>query len=508
MHHQRTVELVEEFRRRTAHPITQYKPGDTPNWNQLSFHKSTCKYRLGFGGNRSGKSFMAAFEIACWLRGKHPYRQIPSTPNKIWVISVEYTVILSGIYEHLMHLVPDWEVEKVGANIPNTQLPSFIRLKNGSQVDFKSAKGLGEDTRRKFQAASIDLMSIDEEIDETILIELKARTLDRGGQFIISATLVESYDWIVRMEELAERGHENYFVTRLFTEDNPYLDKTSVDELKEELSSDELAVRYYGKSRRATGLVYNTFKQEIHCVPSFVIPYNWPRWCALDPGIRVFAGLWITCSPEGHLYCYREMYLTNTPLWEVALTVKEAEGWTLDRELTDKFDHCVWEEGDHAEHMVTRLIDDKQGSRLITGDEGVLGQLYSKYGIITTPAEKAKRPGIESIRHALEPLKEGKPPKLRFFDHLEKTIWEIRRYRMRDAQSKKNQNEPIDEPIKKDDHLMDNLRYLMMENPKWEDWVSSPNAHVPTDNLYGLEAHMKRIRKKKEFVDELLGTEA
>ena len=504
---QRTAELVEEFRRRTEHPINTYTPGCIPNWDQQAFHQSDRKYRLVFGGNRSGKSFCNSAEIAYWLRGKHPYRQIPPAPNKIWVISVEYSIILAGIYDHLINLVPDWEIDKVGANVPNTQLPSFIRLKNGSQVDFKSAKGLGEDTRRKFQAANIDLISIDEEIDDTIIIELEARTLDRGGQFIISATLVESYDWIVRMEELAEKDHEDYFSVRLNTESNPHLNIKAVSQFKELLSDDEQQVRLYGRSRRATGLVYNTFKQELHTIPQFTIPYDWPRWCALDPGIRVFAGLWLTCDPAGHMYLYREMYLTNTPLWEVALTIKTAEGWELDKELTDSFDHCVWRELDNAEHMVARPIDDKRGSRLITGDEGVLDQLYSKYGIVSIPAEKAKRPGIEAIRHALEPISQDKPPKLRIFDHLEKTIWEMRRYRIRDAQGKKNQNEAIDEPVKKDDHLMDCLRYIIMENPKFADRVNAANVHVPTENMYGLQAYMKR-KRKKQFVDELLGTEA
>lgn len=507
MNHDLILEAVEELKRRSEHPIRQYKPGAIPGWNQLAFHESMARYRLVFGGNRSGKSFCNAFELACWLSGDHPYRQVPPPPVKIWVISVEYQVILDGIYNHLQHLIPDWQIAKVGSNIPNTILPSYILLKNGSKVTFKSAKGLGDDTRRKFQAADIDLISIDEEIDETILTELRMRTLDRGGTFIISATLVESYDWIVQMEELADANDPDYSVVRLHTELNPYLHKETVAHIKTLMSPEEVDVRYYGKSRRSTGLIYNTFKPSIHCIPRFSIPFHWPRWNSLDPGIRVFGGLWLTCDPDGYLYLYREMYLTNTPLWEVALTVKTAENWKLDRTLSDSFGHCVWEEEENAEHMVTRLIDDKRGSRLITGDEGVLDQLYSRYGILTTPADKVRRPGIEDVRHALEPLAESKAPRLRIFDDLEKTIWEMKRYRIRDSHTKKNQNEPIDEPVKKDDHLMDCLRYLMRENPRWEDRQQAANYDGVPDNMYSLESYFKQLARKRQPVDEFLGAE-
>lgn len=489
----RAIELIDEFTRRTQHPIHKYVPGNISGWDQLSFHESTKMWRLVSGGNRSGKSYCNAMEIAWWATGDHPYRTTPPPPVKIWVISVEYSVLLAGIHLHLMHLIPDWKIDRIGANVPNTDLPSYIRLKNGSQITYKSAKGLGDEARRKFQAADIDLISIDEEIDDTILIELEARTLDRGGSFIISATLVESYDWIVELEEKAEANDPNCFATRLNTELNKTLVAERVAILRDKLSEEERDVRIYGKSRRSTGLIYNTFKKEIHVIPKFDIPLDWPRWCALDPGIRVFAGLWITCSPDNIYYVYREMYVTNTPLWEVAEIIKVAEGWKLDRQLAQEFGHYVWEETDTSETMVNRLIDDKRGSRLITGDEGVLDQLYSKFGLVTTPAIKSKRPGIEAVRHALE-------GHLFFFDHLEKTLWEMKKYRIRDHKTSKNRNEPIDMPIEKDDHLMDCLRYLIIEELKYSDRQVRPEAMQRSGRDWA------RNRRKKVFVDEFLGS--
>lgn len=490
-------QVVQEWSRRHKHPSNQYEPGTEEGWNQLSFHRSTDRYRLLFGGNQSGKSHTAAYEISCWLRGVHPHRSVPLTPTQVWCISAEYSTLEAGIFRHLCDtaegpgLIPDWEIERRGPKVPGGHdIPSFVELKNGSRVTFKSAKG-GEEARQKFQAAAIHLISIDEEIDGHSFIELKMRTLKTGGNFIISATLVESHDWIVQLEELALNKTPGYFITRLHTEKNPYLDEETVRVMKQELSFDELEVRYYGKSRRAVGLVYNTFREDKNICKPFPIPNNWTRWMSLDPGIRTFAGLWIAISPpvdgKSKAYAYREMYEHNAPLWEVARTIKAAEGWSFNESLTGTFGHYVFEEEEGCEFIARRVIDDKRGSRLITGDEGVMDQLHSRYGILTTPADRAKRPGIEECRHWLE---HG----FQVFSTCENFIREVKRYRIRPGEAKKDRNEPIDEPVKKEDHLMDCWRYIAMERPVYE------TQHLPETLrpriLYGSAAIADRLKKR------------
>jgi len=483
------LECIDELTRRSQAPIRTYEPGDTNAWNQKAFHTSRARYRLLFGGNRSGKSFANAAEVSYWATGEHPYRPVNSVPNEIWIISVEYTTLVKGVYKHLLNLIPDWQMKTLGPNVPGHRLPSFIELKNGSLIVFKSAKG--GDARQKFQAAAVDLIVIDEEIDETAIEELEMRTLDTGGSFTVSATLVESYDWILEWQDRAESDDPDYFITRLETEINPHLHHATVQKVKAKLSLEEQEVRLKGLARRSVGLIYD-FKDK-HIVEDFPIPYDWPRWVGLDPGIRTFGILWITVGPEGEAYIYREAYLQNMPLYEVAMLVKELEGYKLDKALTEQFDHFVWEETERAEHIVTRIIDDKRGSRLITGDEGVLDQLYNRYGIACIPADKTKRPGIEDVRYWLE---HG----LRVFRSCEKFIWEIKRYRVRTNRVKKDSNEPIDEPMKKDDHLMDCIRYLAREQPKWNDRLSLPVTIHPT--LGGKDSIARQIKKRKERARE------
>ena len=468
-------DLIQEFQKRASHAHNQYVPGDIPGWDQLSFHESTDRYRMVFGGNQSGKSYTAAYEIACWLRGRHPHRSIPSGPIQVWCISAEYATLEEDVYRHLLgsgddSLLPEWEIKTIGPKVPQQNLPSYVEMKNGSLVRFKSAKG---DARQKFQAAAVDLISIDEEITRDGWDELQVRTLKTGGNFIISATLVESYDWITDLENKAESGTPGYFLTRLHTEANPHLHKETVEFLKTVLSEEELEIRYAGKSRRTTGLIYKNFSKEKHVIEPFEIPDNYLRWQALDPGIRTFAGVWIALSPPPtKAYVYREMYEHNTPLYEIAVTIKTLEGFRLNKELSEEFEHFVWEERDNTggivlravEHIVERFIDDKRHARLITGEEGVLEQLASRYGIMTTPADKDKRPGIEDVRYWLE-------HDLYVFDTCENFIREMLRYRIRPLKTtgsaSRTQNDPIDEPVKQLDHLMDCIRYLAREQLKW-----------------------------------------
>src|SRR3989304_8166561 len=196
---EKITSLLEEFKRRSEHAINKYVPTHEEEHDQLSYHLSKARYRLLFGGNQSGKSHAAAYDCVCMARGSSPFydlKQIKKNYN-IWIISAEYVTIKTGIYRHLKDIIPDWELVEEGPNVPGHRLPTFITLKRKdgycTTITFASAKG---ESREKFQAAAVDYIYIDEEIQEDIWEELEARTLSTGGRFSLSATLVESYEWI------------------------------------------------------------------------------------------------------------------------------------------------------------------------------------------------------------------------------------------------------------------------------------------------------------------------
>ena len=62
----------------------------------------------------------------------------------------------------------------------------------------------------------------------------------------------------------------------------------------------------------AEGQVYDTFDPDVHVIPRFDIPADWPRYRAIDFGYtNPFVCQWWTTDPDGRLYLYREIYMTR-----------------------------------------------------------------------------------------------------------------------------------------------------------------------------------------------------
>lgn len=500
--------LLAEFQRRQSHKINQYIPSNSKDHDQTSYHKSKARTRLLFGGNQSGKSHAAAYDCASNARGRNIYNPSSNIVGRdifIWVIAPEYSLIKSGILRHLRNIIPDWDLIREGPRIPNTNIPSFLEVKRKdgfkTTIEFMSAKG---ENRAKFQAAAVDFFYIDEEIPGDIWEELLMRTLATGGTFSISATLVESYEWILELEKTAEREVEQnvrdctVFLTRLNTELNPYLDKVTVEFLRNKLSLDALEYRFYGRARRLTGLIYNTFDASRHVVAPFKIPFDWPRWCAIDPGIRTCAVLWIAVGPDGRAYGYRELYAHNEPLWNIAIEIKKLEGWNLNIQLTKALGHNVWEETEQCEHMVLRIIDPKAKARSEAGEESIINQLYTRFGLSCTTADNSLRAGIEDCRYWLE-------KDFQVFHTLDNWLDERRSYRLPSAKKARDRPEAKDKPIAKKNHLMDCWRYIAREKPSWADRIHLP-TYAGVEEEVPIHERLTRSKQQESEV-EYLGTQ-
>lgn len=490
------LELLEELRRRSEHEYHKYAPLD----GQLEFHKSTKYIKLLFGGNQSGKSRANAQEIAWRLTKEHPHKKVPKRALMIWVVSTEYQTIRAGIYRHLVQILPPWEIQNFGPKVQGHDMASYIRMKNGSQVYFLSSKG-GDDSRTKFQAEAVDYVAIDEEIENWIWDELQARLLATGGDFGISATLVESYDWIVELESRAVANDPDVFLARLDTRKNPYLNQEQVNRLVSKWDPVTREYRIEGKSRRSTGLVYPHFD---HWIPPFNIPKRWTKYHGLDPGFRVCAGLWGAVTEFGQLIFYRELYQEYSDLGFVANEIRQVEKLNNNDE----------------EEIHFRVIDDKEGSHTVTGAVGPLTVLANEYGLYYSPAIKSKLAGIESVRmwlkkhdtnefytYKLDDGTEIKLPKgqrLFVFNTLEYFKYEITRYKIAPPKERRDRNEPLDTPIKAKDHLMDVLRYIIMLSPSYST-VIEPQALEKRMGSSSLEEVFERMWERKSRTRSLLG---
>lgn len=442
--------LLEEFKKRQQHAFIKYIPDDNPERNQKLFHEQTNWCRLIFGGNRSGKSRSAAQEIAYIVTCSSPFQKYEG-PARVWVVSVEYRTIYEGIWLHLKNALPYWEIKKMGPKVAsNHEIPSFIEMKNGSRIDFISAIG-GEDTRRKLQSAEIDYLFIDEEIDGDLWDELQMRLLTRGGRVVISATLVQSEDWLLNLEKQSYLKNSGITLIRLNTKFNKYNDQEALKRVLSRLSPEEQEVRILGKSRKLTGLIYTNWDDR-HIIKPFEIPTEWTKLMAFDAGFRTAAALWVAITPENKCIAYREMYLHDATLTHIVDFIKAAENWP--------------EKDVEGENITIRIIDPSSFRTLEDGSVGVGVQLAAHYNLYFTPANNDWRSGVEAIRRMLMADPQG-VPYFRIFSTLENFQLERSKYRVAPPRTDRNRDQAPDRPLSRDDHLMDCWRYIMVSEPQY-----------------------------------------
>lgn len=225
---------------------------------QLEAHKSPCSYRVAAGGNRSGKTAWGFQEAYWWMTDTHPYRETPSLPVSVGVLSPSHKQQRDSSQKTAMKLIPKDVLakSKVAYNQKANDLIDFIRLPNGSRIIFRSC----ESGLEAIMGCEVDLWWIDEEIPERFFIEAQMRVgAGRDLQFIFTLTTLKGRTWIMR--DIIERGlndeYEDYFSTTMSIYENStelcggWLNQNAIKKIERQFSGDdkewERAVRMEGK---------------------------------------------------------------------------------------------------------------------------------------------------------------------------------------------------------------------------------------------------------------------
>jgi hypothetical protein len=203
----------------------------------------------------------------------------------------------------------------------------------------------------------------------------------------------------------------------------------------------------------AEGLVYDGWDRALHLIDRVPapdgakldaagVPVEWPRYLVIDFGYtNPFVAQWWAEDPDGRLYRYREIYRTQRLVEDHAREIRRlGEGEPAPRDVVTDHD---------AEDRAT---------------------LERHLGYGTLAAHKAVSPGIQATAARLKPAGDGRPRLFLVRDALveadpvliEKklpacTEQEVEAYVWDVAHGRKKG----EEPVKKDDHGMDALRYLV-----------------------------------------------
>lgn len=330
---------------------------------------------------------------------------------------------------------------------PNVKHVAHVHRFEYSNGSILAYGGMKDDEQREQirsigQRGGVDIVWMEEAIQftEDDYTELSARL--RGNamgwrQILLSTNPGAPSHWI--NQRLIIKGQAKIY--RSQAEDNP---TNPVDYIK---TLDGLT-GVIGKRLRAglwvsaEGAIYEVYDSGIHLIDPFPIPSDWPRYRVVDFGYtNPFVCQWWAEDPDGRLYRYREIYMTQRTVKVHAVQINEES---------------------KGENIVATICDHDAEDRATLEENGINNEAAMKDvspGIqaVTERLKKAgdDRPRLYLMRGALietdQALVQAHKPTCTE-EEVDSYVWQ------RGADGK-----PVKEaPLKVNDHGMDAMRYGVM----------------------------------------------
>lgn len=468
---------------------------------QTRFHSSRAKGKMMMGGNRVGKTVGGAVESAMRLTGETSFideetgkiyerTDLPKPPVRGRGVAVD---IDRGINLIMLPELKKWIPSKYLINNnwddSYSKTHKILTLNNGSTMEFMSY----EQDREKFQGTSRHFVWFDEEPPEEIFKECMARLIDTNGDWWITMTPLIEMSWTyTTLYEPAVAGTLNsveVFEGQL--EDNTHIEMAAFDRLTQTFSDEEKETRKSGVYISHTGLVYGeSFTRVRNVIPDIVqssrfeiLKNDWSHFQMVDWGYNNPTAILFACyDADGRIIVYDEIYQNKK------LVREQAEDWKNKRnELQIKSTYAV---GDPS----IASTDPLKGSSVQSefGENGIyiaLGNNDVHAGIARVQAMFKEQQLFISQRCA------------NLLSELMKYRWDRHLTKARDRKNKK------EEPVKKDDHACDALRYGIM---------SRPRHYEPVDEKPDIGLHITRpasdfdwelIERNDKIIDQFLGSE-
>lgn len=221
---------------------------------------------------------------------------------------------------------------------------------------------------------------------------------------------------------------ERYVVQASWEDASAHLTEEARTSLMASIPAWQRDARSKGIPQLGSGAVFQLSESE-YVVPQLTkgVPSHWPRSYALDVGIRVAAAMWIAQNPDDQIYyVYSEYEREDVPYSIHAAAIKAKGDW------------------------ICGVVDPAADQRNQVDGERMIDN-YRRAGLTLTEAENSVSSGLEDL---IDALTSGK---LKIIETCQKLIRQMRVYR-RDDKGK---------IVKKNDHLVDSLRY---------GWVSGRNV--------------------------------
>ncbi len=453
-------ELEKELR---ANPMLGFEPHP----KQVNFLSSNEPLKAFLGGNRSGKTtagilddLIQAVDRDCLPEHLLPYKKW-DPPFHCRILAPKLTgTIEAVIFEKLREWAPkDQLVGNTFEKALDKQMRT-LHFKNGSTFDFLSY----EMDLDAFGGAAKHRIHYDEEPPRPIRNESMMRLIDYGGDELFTMTPLIGMSWMFDeiWEPFTKETLEEATVVVVDMDDNPFLDEKTKARALKGLSSEERKARKSGRFVSFAGMVYPEFGPR-HVIPERAIgeavPQGAKAYIGIDPGMRIMAAVLFTyLTPEDTLVMFDELALQGHNVEQVCDAI---------RLVNLKHSRLV---GEQKIPLTPQWYVIDPAARNVNHQTGRSDQQeYTTHGIVTIAGQNSVTAGINRVKERLE------NGRLLVTANCVETIREFRRYRWKAPT--RGENDPKEQPVKTDDHLLDALRYVVMSCP-YADPIEEKSAYA------------------------------
>lgn len=429
-----------------------------PHEKQQTFLASRRPIKAFLGGNRSGKTtcgiaddVIQAIDRELVPEHLQEYKKW-EPPFYCRILAPDFDYYQARIIQpKLRELLPKQALKSGGWAKSYSKEARVLELANGSFFEFMTYKQdleqMGGSARHRIH--------YDEEPPEAIRKENMMRTIDWNGDEIFTMTPLLGMSWMFDIIWERRDSDPDVFVVTVDMDDNPHLSGRAKKRALSGLSDEEREARKHGRFVHFAGLIYgNDFQRSTHVIPQIEVPRAQPNgeeklgkplvpiYVGIDPGMQYMAAVvYAYVDQDGKIVVFHELALKDSTISVVADAIKAYN-------KANEFEpQSYW-------------ID--PAAKIRNNHTGRTEQFeYLMQGIKATLGQNDVMAGINVIKARLQ----QNPPQLIVSAECREIIREFARYRW-STPSHLPEATHKDQPVKRDDHLLDALRYLVMSRPR------------------------------------------
>lgn len=462
------IEEIQDLKRMNPlyffnHPTLNAKP---QHQRQMEFLMLKIRTKLIFGGNQSGKSYGGAGDdVVQAVHKKYvPPHLLPAKkwnpPFKCRCFSADLQHQMLQLQEKIRELLPKEELINGSWRDSYNKQHRILHLNSGSIFEFMSydqeIKSLG--------GVTIHRVHYDEEPPKKVWEESQPRLSVLGGDEIFTMTPQEGLSWTYYDMWLESGGEDDNYEKWLWVnekekkasividiDDNPYLTEESRKDTIKGYSSEVMKARKSGRFVHFAGMIYSEFKDNEHIEDFYGVddkPYT-PAALAkskraahiivgIDPGLIKCGVLFCAVDEENNIHVFDEIYKSDWTIEQICDEIKRLNAW-------------------HEVSPMMYVIDPHARDRSKQTGRSDQSE-FTKNGIYTILGQNAVQAGINDVKTRLRDNTLSVSSNCRYL------IREFHTYRWKEMSHRIEQDQQP-EPIKKDDHLLDALRYVCMSRP-------------------------------------------